>query len=161
VKFNQIIFIFLLLDFKANSQVNLQTFISAYNKNCLADAKKPLQAIPQFQLTDSLKIDTLKGNIKEGKIKAYVKHKKINIEFFFTSETLYKSLYKQAEQKFKYGGDYARGTRGNGTSRYTSSFSNYEGAKIGSLEVLLIVVRSTDTDKVIRYELRLFPYYED
>lgn len=149
------------MGFNANSQVNLQDFISVYNKNNFSDAKKSLQTILKLQITDTLRLDTLAGNIKAGKVEAYIKHKKTNIEFSFTSQSLYKSLYEQAEQKFKYTTDYARGTRGNGTSRHTTSFSNYEGAKIGSLEVLLVVVTSTDTDKVIRYELLLLPYYED
>lgn len=141
--------------------MNLQNFISVYNKSNSSDAKKSLQTVLKMQLTDTLHLDTLVGNIKGGKVKAYIKHKKTNIEFLFTSEALYKSLYKQADVKFRYTTDYARGSRGNGTSRYTTSFSNYEGAKIGSLEVLLVVVRSTDTEKVIRYELLLLPYYED
>jgi hypothetical protein len=161
VKFSLILFFYLFFGFSAISQVNLQPFISVYNKDSLSEAKKSLRTIPNFQIADSIKVDTLIGNIKTGKVKAYIRHNKINVVFSFTDETLYKTLYKQAAQKFKYTTDYARGTRGNGTSRSTTSFSNYEGAKIGSLEVLLVVVRSTDTEKVIRYELLLFPYHED
>ena len=125
MKYSLIIFLSFLLGLKVDGQVNLQTFISIYNKNSLSEAIKSLRAIPDFQLTDSLKVDSLIGNINEGKINANIKHNKTNIRFSFTNETLYNALYKQAEQKFKYTTDYARGTKGNGTSRHTTSFSNY------------------------------------
>jgi hypothetical protein len=161
VKYSLIIFLFFLFGLKVDGQVNLQTFISVYNNNSLKGAKKSLRAIAGFQLTDSLKVDSLIGHINGGKINANLKHSKTNIRFSFTDENLYNALYKQAEQKFKYTTDYARGTRGNATSRHTTSFSNYQGAKIGSLEVLLVIVSSTETEKVIHYELLLLPYYED
>lgn len=161
MKYCLFILLYFFFGFKATSQTSLQTFIEVYNKNSITEAKKSFRAIQDFQLVDSLRTDSLIGSINEGNIKGYVKHNKTNIQFFFTEEKLYKSLYTQAEKYFKYTFDYARGTRGNGTSRHTTSFSNYEGAKIGSLEVLLIVVSSTETEKVIRYELLLFPYHED
>jgi hypothetical protein len=153
--------IFLFFLFIADAQPNLDHFVNVYNQKTLVNAKKTLQGIPNFKLKDSLMTDTIVGKTTEGQIIAYLKHSKTNLEFSFTSENLYKKLYKQAENKFIYTNDYARGTRGNGTSRHTTSFSNYEGAKIGSLDVLLVVVTSTITEKVIQYELNLFPYYED
>jgi hypothetical protein len=151
-------FLFVLL---VNGQVSLETFINVYKKNSLTEAKKILKTIPGFRQTDLIKRDSLTVNIKEGNIKAYVCHNRNNLEFSFTNDSLYKTLYKQAELKFKYTSDYSRVGRVNGASRHITSFSNYEGAKIGSLEVLLVVVRSIETEELIRYELLLFPYYDD
>lgn len=160
-KYVLFIFLYFLLGSKSIGQTNLQTFINTYNTSNLTDAKRYLQAFPGFQMLASLKNDSLIGNIKEGKIIAYIKLNKTNIEFSFTDETLYKSLYQQAEKYFKYTSEHRRGTRGNGTSWHTTSFSNYEGAKIGSLEAFLVVVSSTASKKIIRYELLLFTYNED
>ena len=93
MKYGFIIFLYLLLSLKANSQISLQTFINVYSKNSLTEARKSFRALPNFQAADSLKADSIVGSVKEGKIKAYVKHNKTNIQFSFTDETLYKSLY--------------------------------------------------------------------
>ena len=155
-----ILFSFSLL-FTAKSQVNFASLVKVYKKGTLAEAKKILQTIPEFQLGDLSTRDTLTGKIQDGQLTAYVKHSRTNLRLTFTDSVLYKSLYEQAEDAFKYSADLARGTRGNGFTRHWTTFSNYEGAKIGSLEVLLVTVTSENTDKIDHYELLLFPYHEN
>jgi hypothetical protein len=159
----QIVFIIITL-FISNaihSQVKFDNLLKAYHKNTLSESLKAIKSIPTFQLTDSLVTDTIRGEIPEGQITAYSNHDRTEVTLSFKSEKLYNRLYSDLSSRFNYTTNYARGSRKLNIGRSMTSFSNYQGVKIGSLHVLLVILSDMTTGKVVGYELTLYPYYED
>lgn len=161
MKYISLITVTLLLASSIHSQVKFDDLLRVYHKTSLPESHKALQLIPKFQLTDSLIKDTISGEIPAGQITAFINHKKTEVALQFKSEKLYSMLYNEATSRFNYNNEYARGTKAGNIARGIISFSNYEGAKIGSLKLILVTFTDWTTDKIIGYELKLYPYHED
>ncbi len=161
MKIHLILFFVLAFFTKANSQIKLETLIKIYKKSTLAEAKKSLFLIPKYQIIDTLKSDTILGKVNDVMIKAYLNHGKSNIELEFSNQKLYNYYFDQAKSVFKHTTRYKRATANHNTTTATVSFSNYDRAKLGSLEVILQTTSSNQLSKKIYFTLLLLPYYED